>query len=452
MCYVAALTLRAGSFEQCARHAGISVADPATAATCLAASDTFAACRATVANWAGVVALGGTAAVLVTAFALYWWLPAWRQRRGRLVSVERLAVATSPHGATRLSAHLRELAERAGVLQMPTFLVNPRALTAGAVAFGRSGRYTVCLDAGLLPRRATDPETFDAVVLHELAHVRRGDVDMAYLAVALWRVMAIGVLIPFVALQGWGVVVDAIGEGQRLDWVQATPSVGKLAFAGFLVMQVYLARNEILRDRELCADLDAVAAGAEPAVWADPRLVAAHPPDQRSLSKVVSPILHLLRPHPTWAHRRAVLAGAVGIQTGASGLQGLLAISAMLGLFGAVDGWPGWLFASVAYLMAPLVVVAVAASVPPKRADYLRVKRPAGARVAREYRGQGVRAWWPLGAMAVIVSVLLVLDPIGTLWDGASGWSAPTAPHSYQAEVWVPPLGCATEDGARWSP
>ena len=43
----------------------------------------------------------------------------------------------------------------------------------------------------------TDQPAFRAVLLHELAHLRNGDVDKTYLTLAIWRAFVAGALIPF---------------------------------------------------------------------------------------------------------------------------------------------------------------------------------------------------------------------------------------------------------------
>ncbi|WP_157419868.1 hypothetical protein [Actinomadura kijaniata] len=108
-------------------------------------------------------------------------------------------------------------AGRAGLLRMPEVVLDASADTRGAVTFRRARRHTVCLDAGLVKTLRTgspggapafwgaDPSfrwewdvvggrgaggredvlgaaRFDAVVLHEFAHVRNGDVTLFYAA------------------------------------------------------------------------------------------------------------------------------------------------------------------------------------------------------------------------------------------------------------------------------
>jgi Zn-dependent protease with chaperone function len=426
MFYVMALTLRPGSFDECAREAGFGL-DNLRSGASLAGSDAFESCRAQAANGAAVVAVAGTAVVLASAVLVYWWLPAWRWRR--LVPVERVAEPVSAEGTEPLRAHVTRLAREAGLTRMPAFAVDPRALTAGAVAFGRAGRYTVCLHAGLVARRVTDPKTFDAVLRHELAHVQSRDVDVAYLVVALWRVVSLPVLVPFVLLQSWLLTRDVITGADRVDWVQATPSLGKLAFGAFLVAQVYLARNELLRSRELCADLDAVGTGADPQVW-NPRSRGVPVNAAGEVAPQPRWFASLWHSHPAWQRRYALLVGKYSISTGASGLQAVLAFGTIFGVIVAIDGMPPWLRVTLVYLVGPIVVTTLIVSTPQKRPGFIWISEQVA-----EYRRRIVRPFVPLAVFTVSFTALAFYDPLGGIrGDGMLSYAAPTMPHPYDLD------------------
>ncbi|MET9557209.1 M48 family metalloprotease [Streptomyces sp. NPDC006645] len=130
-------------------------------------------------------------ALLIAAVAvLYWVLPRWKGRRGKVVPLDR---QIDPTGEVRRLVD--ELVAVAGLTRPPRVVVDPAAHTPSAVVFGRWRRYTVCLHGGLLVRRLADPAGFRGVVLHELAHIRNRDVDITYATVALWRVF-LAVLMP----------------------------------------------------------------------------------------------------------------------------------------------------------------------------------------------------------------------------------------------------------------
>ncbi|MFI5619747.1 M48 family metalloprotease [Streptomyces sp. NPDC051567] len=249
--------------------------------------------------------LVGTAVVLAVAVLLYFALPGWRRRRRRLMTLQEAGCDA------RLAEELAELTRTAGVRRAPRFLVDPAALGAGAVVFGRTGHYTVCLHAGLLATRPTDPAAFRAVLLHELAHLRNRDVDLAYAVTALWRAFLPLVVVPTVltfgltlgAAQFFGMFTGA----DQVFWPAARPSVIRaMAAPLFLVLLVVLARADLLRHRELHADADALAGGADPGVWQSAR----DAPGRRA-----SALTALWRTHPTWAERRRSLQDEAALHT-----------------------------------------------------------------------------------------------------------------------------------------
>ncbi|MFE5325467.1 M48 family metalloprotease [Embleya sp. NPDC056575] len=263
----------------------------------------------------GMIATG---VVLVVAGLVYWLQPKVRDRWRGTVPVD----AVDPDRALR--AELDALRERTGIRANLDFRVDPARMTSGAAVYGRTGRYTVCLHAGLLARRATDVDGFRAVVLHELAHVHHRDVDYAYASTALWRVYVTLVLIPEFAYFGWEFVRTERAAAESPWWPAAGPIfVGFVTTGALLAGLVHLARADLLRHRELHADVRAVAWGASAAGWdrADSGEPRAHP---------VRRLLAPLRTHPGWAERRRVLADPA-LLFRAGGLEMFLAgVAAML--------------------------------------------------------------------------------------------------------------------------
>ncbi|MEU5302876.1 GPP34 family phosphoprotein [Streptomyces noursei] len=173
------------------------------------------------------------------AVALFYWLPVWKARRGRAVPL----TAVDHDGEIRHV--LEEVAAVAGLDRMPRVLVDTTAASVGALVFGRNGRPIMSLHGGLLARRHRDPEGFRAVLLHEFAHIRNGDVTLTYATVALWRVFLTLVTPPFLV----GLAMYLV-YGVRLGSpVFVGPSRNFLQTA-FLVVLVYLARSDVLRSRE----------------------------------------------------------------------------------------------------------------------------------------------------------------------------------------------------------
>lgn len=235
---------------------------------------------------------GWPLALMVAAGLLFAVLPMWKARKNRTVPLETV------DGDGELRCLIGELCTTANMSPMPRFVVDPAATSVGAVVFGRTRRPVVCLHGGLLVVRRTDPERFRAVLLHELAHIANRDVTLTYLTVALWRVFLGLVLLPYLLCLGYvfhGVMAN--GGVPRLD----RPA----ALAVVMVVLLYLARSDVLRSREIYADLTAVRWGADPHGWS----VAAPPPTPGStVRRALNSFTELWRTHPQWGLRRGALA------------------------------------------------------------------------------------------------------------------------------------------------
>jgi len=219
----------------------------------------------------------GVVALLAVAFAIYWAFPIWKIRRGRLVPLD-------PADAPEVVDCLQALCRETGLKRTPAFLWNPLNSAMGALAFGRLGRYQVALSGGLVTLFYSDREAFRAIVLHELAHLRNGDVDRTYFTVAVWWSFVAVALLPY----GWRLLTQ--------DWDLALPFSWRILA---LTLIVYLTRNAILRGREIHADLRA-------SVWDGPKGGL-----ERVLESLPSggdqPWMRLLRMHPDPGERRRLL-------------------------------------------------------------------------------------------------------------------------------------------------
>ncbi|TJZ44537.1 hypothetical protein FCH28_29815 [Streptomyces piniterrae] len=307
-----------------------------------------------------------TLVLLAVAGLVYWWLPKVRDRWRRTLPIEEV----DADGALR--EELAALRDRTGIRSDLRFRVDPKRMTSGAGVYGRTGVYTVCLHAGLLARRGTDPEGFRAVVLHELAHVHNRDVDYAYASTALWRVFVLFALLPNFVMTGRVLAIALFGDVDSPFWPGAATVLVYPVLSGLLLVGlVHLARADLLRRRELHADLQAVAWGAHPASWQRP-----------DPSGAVAPLLHrltaLLRTHPGWAERSRVLADSTGLFR-ASPLEMLLTGASAWLLFHALGTIPGlsgdsdsvWL---TTLFVAPVLCIALGLSV-------VRTSRVAGGHV-----------------------------------------------------------------------
>lgn len=200
----------------------------------------------------------------------------WRiERRDRLVDVP------ADLGAVAL-ARLDVLAAAARV-RRPRLRWNPDADGAAAMVYGRPGAYRLSVTPVLLGAARRRPESYDAVVRHELAHLRHHDVLLAYAAVSAWWA-AVGLLVVPLA---WRVV------DRDLSMVPEY-----LVRSAVLAVAVMLLRASLLRSREHEADLRAASWSPTPEGFAE--LVAAAGARQRGARTWLrrSPLGRLLAMHP----------------------------------------------------------------------------------------------------------------------------------------------------------
>ena len=227
--------------------------------------------------------------LIAVAVRLYLTLPTWKARSSRVVPVERV----SDRG--ELWRELENLVDSAGLRVRPRFVVDLGAGTASAVVFGTAGKPTVRLNAGLVVTRTTDLARFRAVVLHELAHIRNGDVGITYATVAMWRVLLCAVLLPDAVL----IVVLSLTGTSAIE-------LDALVQKALIVLMVYLTRADILRRRELYADRTAMRSGrvsrhALLPGTQDRQL------DQSRWSGAVTAVAEAWRTHPSWRRRDQAL-------------------------------------------------------------------------------------------------------------------------------------------------
>ncbi len=214
---------------------------------------------------AGAVALGGLAVML-------------RAPR-RITRARGLEAASGRYAGAGQRVH--HLAAAAGLARPPAVLIGRQG---DAFTFGVPGRYAIALSRGLAVswRR---PQVFDPVVHHELAHVRHGDVPLAWLARSVGVVLAPLLAVPLVI-------------GVLLGDSSLTPTY--LWRAVLLGAVVVLVSAQLLRSREHDADLRAAqltgGPGAVAAVLSGPAPHRGVPWYRRPLAK-----------HPSHARRTRVL-------------------------------------------------------------------------------------------------------------------------------------------------
>ncbi|WP_157032341.1 M48 family metalloprotease, partial [Kitasatospora cheerisanensis] len=185
-------------------------------------------------GWA--VTAGATVLLLLVIGCVYACLPAWRSRRR---GYRELA------GMPELSASLDELTRTAGLHRRVTFLAEPLQPGIDALAFGHVRRRRVVLSGGLLALFARDRDAFRTVVLHELAHIRNRDLDVAFLTLIVWRMNG-----PLLLASAALAVPGSLFLGPELAASNLTHAVR----LGLLAVLAAFLKNSVLRSRELYAD------------------------------------------------------------------------------------------------------------------------------------------------------------------------------------------------------
>lgn len=224
--------------------------------------------------WWGLVGVGVLVAVAGAIFVAQPW---WYRRRRHLSEL-------TGDGAAELVSRLEGVRQRAGTGPV-VWLLQPLDARLSAFAFGRPGRRFVAVSGGAAVAAVRKPAAFDAVILHELAHIKNRDIDQTYLALAIWRAFVVAALLPMVVtvlVQGY------LGGWQRYLWRVAA-----------LTLIVYLLRNAVLRSREF--DADARARELDPEAQLGP-VLASLPARNRRLT------WHLGWTHPPGPARAAALA------------------------------------------------------------------------------------------------------------------------------------------------
>jgi Zn-dependent protease with chaperone function len=202
----------------------------------------------------------GVALLACATLALYWMYPVWLRWRFGLTTFPEEELPD-------VTAELEELCALAELRQRPAFLWNPLDGSPQPKAYGRRGGYCIALTGGLLGHAKHD--SFRAIVLHELAHIRNGDIPKTYLALAVWWGFLATALVPYL-------LVALVREHQWWNLLDVFSHVA--IFAGI----VLLSRNAVLRARELYADVRASSWELRPCGLA--AAIAALRPRQRPLS------------------------------------------------------------------------------------------------------------------------------------------------------------------------
>ena len=279
-------------------------------------------------------ALGGVALTLVAAGVVLAVVPRFIVRRRAL----RLAGPKLAAASERVAA----LAEEGGLRRSPDTMVGTSKLH-DAFSFGLPGHYAVALPPAVAVR--STGVAFESLVRHELAHVARRDVLIAWSARALWYV-----LIALLALP----VVVALA---RAD-LSILPSY--VWRAALLMVAAMLASAGILRSREFDADLGSARTAARrdalstllgtsgrAASTGWRRVVALHPDPSERVRMLGDP---------------ARLARASGVDAAIAGFLAAVTLPLLVSVFATVPSLTSWAYAVPAALVGPLMGATVGLS------------------------------------------------------------------------------------------
>ncbi|WP_218138004.1 M48 family metallopeptidase [Streptomyces sp. TLI_105] len=183
-----------------------------------------------------LVTAGVSAGLLLALLGAYVGLPWHRTRRRGYRPLT---------GMPELSAYLAGLLGESGVRARVGFLAEPLNPAVHALAFGRLGRRRVVLSGGLLTLYSLDRAAFRSIVLHELAHIRNRDLDIAFLTLILWRASMPTLGVSTVVAAPASLLLGGALAGSVLAFAAQVP---------LLAVLVTLLKNAVLRSRELYAD------------------------------------------------------------------------------------------------------------------------------------------------------------------------------------------------------
>jgi Zn-dependent protease with chaperone function len=189
----------------------------------------------------------------------------------------------------------------AGVSVIRRCVVDVTSTARSAAVLGSNRNPILCLHIGLVAGRLElasegkdDPE-FKAVLLHEFAHIRSGDVTAARGAMAVWRGFLLVALLPYLVIAA---ILTAHGTVAGEQAGNSVVDQRDLLVTLVLACLGYLARSDVLRIREIYADREAVDNGADKCQWHD---------DNRDnltrAGRAARAFAELWRSHPSWGLR-----------------------------------------------------------------------------------------------------------------------------------------------------
>lgn len=292
---------------ECELAAGIDVyrstSDQSMLLARLASASPYTTCEARLAPpptlW---LTLGWPILVLVVAVLAFYADRCWKTRRSR---VSPLKEFDDPASGFVISEEVDRLKDQAGVRSKVTCVVDVTSDARSATVLGSTRHPILCVHFGLVTQRlqnaadgVDDPE-FRAVLLHEFAHIRYGDVSAARGTMAVWRAFVLVALLPYVILAAVWAAPSAFASG-----LGGIYPIDERDIVTTLVLSVlgYLARCDVLRNREIYADREAIRSGADKPNWSARATSTA----SRG-ARLARAFAGLWRNHPSWDLRAVSL-------------------------------------------------------------------------------------------------------------------------------------------------
>lgn len=244
-----------------------------------------------VAAWVFYGLSRGSGAVLAAAFAIapIWWYASNQRRRLKKGLLAGRAIATLPPQAeTEVELKLNQLCTVMGIERSRVKVWLDRtnySRSASIIEYGQTAH--MLLSVGFLSILKSRPQEADAILAHELAHVRQRDSRLWLLAVVFARSTAL------FSLLSLGIGVAEILHHEYITHTPLTPDEGIHGEALLLNWAFYRGVRRSRWNSEYFADIGAVAAVGAPAVLSalvfarsgtggKPRFFASHPsPEQR---------------------------------------------------------------------------------------------------------------------------------------------------------------------------
>lgn len=215
--------------------------------------------------WAAAVPSVAMLVVLGVAALIY------RSHPGRIRRANNLRLMTRGEDAKLVDA-VQALASLSGVSPAPSLEVAAGSRSTDGQAFGLPKHYALRLGGRLRLLLRQSPDTFRAIILHELAHIANGDLARTYFAQAIWTAIVFLGVIPVIIFMAFrfiqGMAEKLTGGLTSQEWTQLLTVNGPtfvlaLVQVGGTLAIMAAIRGSLLRVREIYADWRAALWGVE---------------------------------------------------------------------------------------------------------------------------------------------------------------------------------------------